>query len=75
MTKDIRNEIRHAVLDSIEVDTPQSFRDVAMAVRRMPGHSRSHRDSEILSVIYPMINSGELQYTSDLKLEKSSTGA
>jgi hypothetical protein len=75
MTKDTRNEIRHAVLSTMDVNIPQSFREIATAVRTLPTDSRSLRDSEILSVIYPMINSGELQYTSDLKLEKSSTEA
>ncbi len=75
MKNEIRNEIRDAVLLNTSVNHPQSFREIATAIRTVEPKSFSGRDSEILSVIYPMINSGELQYTSDLKLVKSSTEA
>lgn len=71
MTTQDRNQIRTALIERFERDhNPSGFSALAIELRAQGSSFSGYRDSQIVSVLHPMVNGGDVAYTPDLRISK-----
>ena len=71
MNTDDRKQIRTALIARFEHNpAPAGFSALAKELRAGSESLSGYRDSQILSVLYPLVNGGDLEYTGDLQISR-----